>query len=228
MAALLAVLTASVVYAYEVGPLRIVLTPSKGEVGGTFRINNTRDETLPVEIKVLRRSVARDGSQTFEPADDDFSVFPIQVQVAAKQSQAIRFKYLGSRQIETSAAYVLQVTEVPVTKPGFTGVRFTYNFGVAVYLDPANAVEKLKVENVSRAGDDVILVVSNSGNKFATIINQELALTSGGTKLRLTAAELKDKISNPLIPPNSSREFKLPLGQSLPPGPLTATIASGT
>ncbi len=119
--------------AYEVTPMRLFLQPDRGQSGATISINNVREEALPVEVEVFRRPVAADGEQTFEPADEDFIVFPPQAQIGAGASQAIRIQYVGGLGA-VAEAFVVQVTEVPVNRLKRTGIQFTYNFGVAVYI----------------------------------------------------------------------------------------------
>ena len=133
---------ASAARAYEVTPMRVFLQPDRGQSSATITINNIREEPLPVEIQVLRRVVAANGEQVFEPAEEEFIIFPPQVQIAAGQTQAIRIQYVGELG-DVAEAFVVQVTEVPVNKLEGTGIQFTYNFGVAVYVQPPQARPRL-------------------------------------------------------------------------------------
>lgn len=205
--AMLLALGAAVSHAYEVGPMRVILVPSEGRLGGTIRINNTRETALPVEMKFFRRIVERDGTQRFEPADDQFTVFPLQASVAPTSSQAVRFQYSGDRSLSVAQAYVLQVTEVPVTPPGFSGVAFTYNFGVAIYVDPPRAAAQLTVDAVERRDGAIQVTVTNSGNQYASVAELAMIATSAGTTTRIEPVDLKARLENPLVPPGATRDI---------------------
>lgn len=224
--ALGAALLGSAAHAYEVTPMRIFLQPDRGQTSTTITINNVRDEALPVEIQVFRRLVAPDGEQTFEPADDDFIVFPPQVQIEAGQSQAIRIQFAGSIGA-VSEAYVVQVTEVPVNRLDGTGIQFTYNFGVAVYLQPARARARLAVNNPVITGGMVQFEIANSGNDYGFLTGQALEYRVAGQRVVLTPDELGEAVSNPIVPPNSARQFALPLGDGAVSGPVEVRLLRG-
>ena len=211
--------------AYEVTPMRVFLQPDRGQNSATITINNIREEPLPVEILVLRRTVKPDGEQVFEPADEEFITFPPQVQIPAGQSQAIRIQFVGALE-DVAEAYVVQVTEVPVNKLEGTGIQFTYNFGVAVYVQPPRAKAKLAVSDVTAADGALRFKVANSGNDYGFLTGQVLEYKVGTTRVQLTPDEVASLVSNPIVPPGATREFALPLDASLVAGPAAAA-ASG-
>jgi P pilus assembly chaperone PapD len=209
---------AGAVRAYEVTPMRVFLQPDRGQNSATITINNIREEPLPVEIEVFRRVVAANGEQVFEPAEEEFITFPPQVQIAAGQSQAIRIQYVGELG-EVAEAFVVQVTEVPVNRLEGTGIQFTYNFGVAVYVQPPRARARLAVSEASAAEGTLRFKVANSGNDYGFLTGQVLEYRIGATRVQLTPDELTGLVSNPIVPPGATREFAFP---------LPATSAAGT
>lgn len=196
--------------AYEVSPMRIFLQPSRGQTSATIAVNNIRPEALPIEVKILRRIVNDDGTQTFEPADDQFVVFPPQAQIAASQSQAIRIQYLGAVGAE-SEAYVVQITEVPVNKLDGSGIQFTYNFGVAVYIQPNRPRARLGIESPVIAEGSLRFRVNNNGNDFGFINGQTLEYRVGDKKVSIDRETLTTLVENPMIRPGGSRDFVLPV-----------------
>ncbi|WP_448659880.1 fimbrial biogenesis chaperone [Sphingomonas sp. CJ99] len=213
----------STVWAMDVQPLRILLNPARGQVSGTISINNTRTEPLDYEILVERRIIEADGTQRFEPAEDDFIIFPPQGSVQPGQSQAARFQYLGPRDVTTTQGYVLRVKEVPVQRPEFSGVQFAYAFGVAVYVRPADARDTLTVQSVERTAEGVRLTVVNQGNDYALLADKRLRLSIGSEQRALVRQEFAQLVGLPLIAPNSSRILDLAL-PDLPQGAPTAVI----
>ncbi|MCX9145953.1 molecular chaperone [Erythrobacter sp. WG] len=216
-AAGLALVLSGALQAYEVTPMRVFLQPGGGQNSATITINNIRTEPLPVEIQVLRRVVKPDGEQVFEPAEEEFITFPPQVQIPAGQSQAIRIQYVGDLG-ETAQAFVVQVTEVPVNKLEGTGIQFTYNFGVAVYVQPPRARARLAVSDTAVADGILRFKVANSGNDYGFLTGQALEYNVGGTRVTLTPDDVATLVANPIVPPGATREFALPLDRSIAAG----------
>lgn len=227
LALLTACALAGAAAAYEVTPMRVFLQPDRGQNSATITVNNIRTEPLPVEIQVFRRIVTADGEQVFEPAEDAFITFPPQVQIAAGQSQAIRIQYVGTLG-EAAEAYVVQVTEVPVNKLEGTGIQFTYNFGVAVYVQPPRARARLAVSEASVADQTLRFKVANSGNDYGFLTGQALEYRVGAARITLTPDELTTMVSNPIVPPGATREFAVPLDRSLAAGgPVEVRLLRG-
>jgi P pilus assembly chaperone PapD len=208
--------------AYEVTPMRVFLQPDRGQNSATITINNIREEPLPVEIQVFRRVVAANGEQVFEPAEEEFITFPPQVQIPAGQSQAIRIQYVGALG-DVAEAFVVQVTEVPVNKLEGTGIQFTYNFGVAVYVQPPRARARLAVSEASAAEGTLRFKVVNSGNDYGFLNGQEFEYRIGAARVTLTPDALASLVSNPIVPPGATREFAFPLDASLGAGTAAAS-----
>ena len=202
-------LVASMALAYEVSPLRIFMSPSAGRSAATIAVNNSGSEELLFEVKILKRVVARDGTQTLEAAPDAFTIFPPQARVAPAKSQAVRIQYAGPPVVDQSASYIVQIAEVPVMKPGFSGVRFAYNFGVAVYVDPPRARPMLVVENQQTAEGKLRFSVRNDGNGYGFVSGYSLKYVIGGKEVIIPPATLETLIASPIVPPNSTRDFEL-------------------
>lgn len=197
--------------AYEVGPLRMFLVPSQGRSSATISVNNTGNEDLLFEVKTFRREVARDGSQTLVPVDGVFTIFPLQARVAPQKTQAVRIQYRGDPVTGDSRSYVVQIAEVPVLKPGFSGVKFAYDFGVAVYVDSSKPRAALgPPTNISSRNGRLSFTVENSGNAYAFTTGYALQYkTADGKTETLEPDDLAKLIADPIIPPHSVRQFDL-------------------
>lgn len=210
--------------AHEVSPMRVILVPAEGGASSTLTINNTRDDPLLVEMKAFLRVTEPDGEERLEPADDAFIIFPPQVQMPPRTSQAIRIQYVGPPVTNHALSYVVQVAEVPVETPGFSGVRFTYNFGVAVYVEPSRAVEKLSVVSTERSADGLRLVVRNSGSRFGLLHLNRLILTIDDERMELSGDDLAERIDNPLLPPGMDRIFDIRMPDLTKTGDVSAEV----
>jgi fimbrial chaperone protein len=210
-ALLAAVFLTTAAGAYEVGPLRIFLAPSQGRTSATISVNNSSNEDLLFEVKTFRRDVSRDGEQMLVPVEGVFTVFPLQARVAPQKTQAVRIQYRGEPVTTDSRSYVVQIAEVPVMEPDFSGVKFTYDFGVAVYVDSAKPRTDLgPLTNVTASGGKLHFSVENRGNAYAFTIGYALRYTTADGKTQtLEPAELAKLIKDPIIPPHSVRDFDL-------------------
>ncbi len=164
----------------------------------------------------------RCGCSSSPIAGREFITFPPQVQIPAGQSQAIRIQYVGDLG-EVAEAFVVQVTEVPVNKLEGTGIQFTYNFGVAVYIQPPRARARLAVSEAGAADGTLRFKVANSGNDYGFLTGQVLEYRVGSARVTLTPDDVAALVSNPIVPPGATREFALPLDASLAAGPGAAS-----
>lgn len=195
--------------AHEVMPMRVELVPQGGSRSALVSVRNTRDLDLPFEVVVLRRITAADGTETLEPADADFLVFPPQGLVKPGSSQSVRFEYVGEQNLTESRSYLLDVREVPVTPPGFSGIMTVYNVGVAVYVEPPRAFADLEVSALSRDGALITFDIRNRGNDFVVLSRRDIEFDFGGETIRMAGSEFTSRTSNPVVPPNSVRHFKM-------------------
>lgn len=210
--------------AHEVNPMRIVLVPVEGRSQSTITVNNTRDDPLMVEIKTFERVTEPDGAERLDEVDDAFIVFPPQFQVAPRTSQAIRIQYVGLPAVDQARSYVIQVAEVPAETPGFSGVRFTYNFGVAVYVEPPRAVERLSVVSADRSEEGLRVVIRNSGARFGLLHLNRLIVTVGDQRMELTGDDLAERIENPLLPPGMDRVVAVRMADLPAAGAVSAEV----
>lgn len=196
--------------AHEVRPMRAVL--ASGTYDTVITVTNTRDYELPIEIVVQKRTVQTDGSQSFSPAEEDFLVFPPQFLLEPGQSQAVRVEFIGDRTFSESQAYIIDVQEVPVVPDNFSGVVTVYNFGAALYLTAANARADMRIENVQEQGGAVTFELVNRGRDFGFLTQTGLVIQKGSAERQFDRDELSELVENPIIPPNSTRSFRLEHG----------------
>lgn len=208
-------------FAHEVTPMRIELEPQRGSRSALISIRNTRETDVPFEVVPQLRTTAPDGTETLTPAEGDFVIFPPQGLVKPGTSQALRIEYIGDPQLIESRSYLVDVREVPVTPPGFSGILTVYNFGVAVYIKPPGAYTDLEVSPARREGDMIAFEIRNRGNDFAVLTRRDLELRFGSQTVRMNGGEFTSRTNNPVVPPNSTRMFQM-RADGLPEGAPTA------
>ena len=192
--------------------MRHSLFPAGGQNTSLLTVKNTRSKPLPVEIIVEKRIYGEDSVQTFVPADEDFVIFPFQALIEPGASQAFRFQYIGDPVLQEETAYSIHVREVPVDlEDGFTGLRYIYSFGVAVYIENRETESNLAIGPVSRDGDLLSFVVENSGKSFGRLANDQIIVTQGETNIVLEGEALMNAIDGVVVPPNNSLPVQMTL-----------------
>ena len=73
--------------AYELTPMSIELEEAGRNSTGTFRIHNTNDAPLTIELSAVRRLLENGYYNTTEAADDDFLLMPPQAYIEPGQFQ---------------------------------------------------------------------------------------------------------------------------------------------
>lgn len=212
--------------AFEVQPMRHSLFPSGGQNTSLLTVKNTRSKALPVEIVVEKRTFGEDSVQTLVDAENDFVVFPFQALIEPGASQAFRFQYVGDQVLAEEAAYSIHVREVPVDlEEGFTGLRYIYSFGVAVYIESQDLESQLTVGTVTRDENILNITLENSGNSFARLTNDRITLSQGDKTVVLEGESLTGIVDAVVIAPNNSLPLKMNLTDlGFAPGEISVSL----
>lgn len=201
-------------HAFRVSPMVYDLSPSGAQASKTIRVQNTSEEKLPIEIYAEKRIIHEDGSESREPADDDFLIFPPQAILEPNGVQAIRVQYIGDPAIESSKGYVVTVAQIPVDLNNLesSGVQFTFQFGTSVNIIPQGAKAKISVLSTTAKEGQIAINVKNIGKSYTRLsIGQWILSNNEGKKVTIEGNELKEAIPQPLIQPNTTRNITLPL-----------------
>ncbi len=195
----------------------------------SFRVTNDGSGNLPVEIRVARLDIEPDGTLRYEPAEEDFLIYPPQANIQEGAAQIFRVQWLGSPEINESHTYRLSVSQVPVKQPdSIAGIQITMNFGVIVSVSPPGGNAAIVVMNANRVQADdgkvaAALLVKNPGNKHAYLRDAEIILSAGSWSQKLTPFEVGQKVGLGIIQPGKERRFIMPV--EVPPG-VTGITAS--
>jgi fimbrial chaperone protein len=191
----------------DVAPMRVVLDVENERPSFVVRVTNPSSSPLPVEMSVGRRFVDADGTQTVEVVEDAFMIFPPMAYIPAGGVRTVRATYMGDLEMAESLAYILFVKEVPLPpEPGFNGVVFAHNFGVAVYLRAPGSRAGPFSADMDEAGN---LVISNTGRDYALVTDLGIRILGDASGRVRPAGDLITAGQNPIIPPGASRMFHL-------------------
>lgn len=209
-------LTVNPALAVRVQPMAYDLTPSGTGASKDLRVENTSDKPMPVELKVERRQILPDGSETRTPAEDDFLIFPPQGIVPPNGFQTFRVQYVGDPAIKKTVLYVVTVVQLPIDTSGekSTGVQFLFNMGTLAAVSPDGAKPQLGVADVkpSETAGKLRIEVKNTGNGYARLRNGVWTLTGGDGKVETLEGEaLSNALAQPLIEAETNRIIELPV-----------------
>lgn len=205
-------------WATRVEPMMYELAPSGLAAQRDVRVENNSDQPIAVELSAERRFIAEDGTETREPADDQFLIFPPQGMVPPRSFQTFRVRYIGDPNITGTQLYVVTIAQLPLESAApATGVQILVNLGTSVAVSPVNARAQLSVTDVKPSSDGTKLEVrvQNDGQKFARLYDGVWTFSARGQTSKLEGEELRAALSQPLIEARSSRVIILPMPEGM-------------
>ncbi len=210
--------------------------PVGADATQTFALNNEANEAVAIQIFVVKREVAPDGTETLTPADADFLVFPPQVAIPAGKSQLIQVRWLGTRTPATELTYRVIAEQLPVAlvDRGQTGGRLEIlmRYEGAIYITPPNAAPNVAVASAARVdtpdGPRMAVSLRNSGTAHGLLDQAVLTVAGTGADGRPVTKELRGEDLGPMASPNilagNKRDFLLAWPEGLNPQGVTATL----
>ena len=192
--------------AQDVQPIVNVLQIPRDANGIRIAVRNPRTVDAPFSFEVFERTVNPDGSEVQTPADDLFTVYPVQVVVRPGATQAIKVQWLGGP-VNKSRSFTLYASEVPVdlANSGQSGVQRLLRVGASIHVTPPNVKPLPVLESAVADGDGTKVTIRNDGDRFFYIDDLELAFgdkSIGGVQLGQTAGRT-------LVPPGARRTFTI-------------------
>jgi P pilus assembly chaperone PapD len=191
----------------DVQPTINIIQLPRDNGGIRVAVRNPRTVSLPVTFEVVERTINPDGTETQTPADDLFTIFPNQANIAPGKTQAVRVQFAGTA-TNKSRSFTLYAVEVPVdmSQSGQTGVQRILRIGASVHVTTATTRPKPVLEAAAAASNGTKVTIRNDGDRFVYI--DALSLDFGSKKVEGTA--LADIAGRTLITPGAKREFVIP------------------
>ena len=230
-AASFALASATPAEAHRVEPMRYELSPSGSGAQTTLTVTNTRTFPITIETTVSLIAIDENGEETLTPAEDSFLVFPPQAVIEAGKAQALRVRYLGSDQLDTSKSYRINVNQLPVdmSEDEDNGVAITVNFGTLANVVPANSRSELSVEEVSLTPDGRWkMLVANTGTRFARMSDVDLTVSAGGQSKSIGDNETQGWFDNNLVLPGNRLFVTMPAIEGFDPASTSITLSTAS
>ena len=232
-------LLATPAFAFKISPFTAEMAPAGPRAKLDYVVENDTSDPTAVQISVVRREQAEDGSETLPEADDEFLVFPAQLIVLPKEKRTVRLQWLGPIKPERELAYRLVAEQLPVDlgRPGEgkKNLQLLVKYQTALYIVPpgirSNPARDLVVQRAEPSRDhdsgqtmDVYLV--NRGLAHVHLTNAQLTATSlaDGKTVTLSSLRLTGSMAGENVLAGSVRRFSIPWPTELAVGPVSVTL----
>jgi fimbrial chaperone protein len=222
--------------AFKLLPISRTFKPVGREATQSYQVVNDKQERLAVEVSMVKRQMDLLGKETYQPAEDDFLIYPAQILLEPGETQTVRVTWLGDPAPKQELAYRLVAEQLPVnlskpqqnrTQP-IGQIKLLIRYLGSVYIRPENIKPHVVLKAVSPQpapgeSQQLSLIVDNQGTAHAILKNVKLNLNVTGSAITLRSEQLQ-AMNNAVILAGNQRQFTLPWPQDLPRGPVTATL----
>ncbi|MDZ8186432.1 MAG: fimbria/pilus periplasmic chaperone [Nostoc sp. ChiSLP02] len=222
--------------AFKLLPISRVFTPSGSGATQSYEIVNDGNESLAVEMSVVKRQMDITGTESYSDADDDFLIYPPQILLQAGEKQTVRVTWVGDPKPTLELAYRLVAQQVPIelqpnqanqTKP-VGQVKVLMRYMGSLFIRPQNVQQKVVVDTVklqkgNNGANELAITLHNEGNARAILKKLSLSLQVQGTTVQLNSEQLAG-INNAVILAGNKRLFVIPWPVGLPVGEVSTTL----
>src|ERR1700682_5581388 len=101
-------------FAFKISPFNADMAPAGPRARLDYLLENESSEPTAVQIGVVRREQAEDGTETLSPADDQFLIFPAQLILLPKVTRTVRVQWLGPVTPQKELSYRIVAEQLPV------------------------------------------------------------------------------------------------------------------
>lgn len=217
--------------AFSFEPISHEFAPSGRDAGHVFRVVNTNDERIAVQVTVRPRTIEPDGTEIQGEESPDFVVYPRQMLLDPGEQRSVRVRWTGPAELESERAFRIIAEQLPLQTDAQTpqqgaGIRLTYRYEGSLYVVPPGAQPDVRLDRVERTTVDgrewLLVEISNIGTRHAllTDLTLELAQREGGDpEFRVPPEELSGAAGENMLA-GSQRWFLVPVPEGLWDAPL--------
>lgn len=183
-----------------------------------FRLENNTSDPAAVEMMIKSRTMAMNGQDVLEDAEDQFSIFPAQLVLQPGQVQTVRVQYIGPAALDKERAFRLIAEQLPIDvgqAPQDGGrMRLLVKYIASIYVVPPNVKAVLSVPEAQIVGEGdqrwLQVKVRNDGGTRKILKNAKLLIG----KLNLVGDALSGMEGENVLA-QTSRVFRLKLPPEL-------------
>lgn len=190
-------LVTSVGYAFQVEPISADFSTRGRGTQKIFRIVNSANAPVAVQLRITTRQQKMDGTEIREPADDKFLIYPPQMIIRPRSTQKVRVQWIGEVNLSQELPYRLIVEQVPIklSKEEKTGIKMILTVVGTIYVVPRGVYSQVVVDNVrshsTKKGQKLALTVSNQGTSHTILEDLTVTVRSGWQRMTLAGDQVK-------------------------------------
>lgn len=122
---------------FTVTPIKLYL--SKERKTTTIRVKNNAKEKVTVQVRGVSWSQDEDGKDRFEPTKE-IVFFPKIFPLEPEEERILCLGYQGEWP-GVEKTYRIFLDELPVKRPGKTGLKMALSIGIPVFISPINRIK---------------------------------------------------------------------------------------
>ncbi len=225
--------------AFKISPFTAEMAPSGSHATLDYTVENDSSDPTAVQISVVKRGQAEDGSETLSQAEDQFLVFPAQLVLLPREKRTVRVQWLGPVKPEKELAYRLIAEQLPVDlgRAGATtnSLKLLVKYQTAIYIlppgihpDPARdlVIQRAAPGRDSHGRTTLELTVANHGPMHINLRGVRVTAKSmgDGKSVILSPPQLTGSMLGENVLPGSARRFAVAWPPELAIGPVSATL----
>ena len=225
--------------AFKISPFTAEMASAGPRARLDYLVENDSPAPTAVQISIVRREQAEDGTENLPQADDQFLIFPAQLILLPKEKRIVRVQWLGPVKPEKELAYRIVAEQLPVelNKPAEAknNLQLLVRYLTAVYIVPpgmiSNPARDVVVEHAEPGRDKegrqtMDVTLANRGPAHFHLRNIRLTARSSGDgkTVILSSQRLTGSMLGENILAGSVRRFSIAWPPELGVGPVSATL----
>ncbi|MBD1909194.1 MULTISPECIES: fimbria/pilus periplasmic chaperone [unclassified Leptolyngbya] len=223
--------------AFQFRPMSQVFAPMGANATHTYEVVNDESERIAIEVSVVERQMNLDGEETYQPAEDNFLIYPTQMILEPGAVQVVRVSWLGEPNPAQELPFRLVAEQLPINlidpnqspPPQAEGqIQVLLRYLGSLFVRPDGAQATLNIESVApltnaQGQSSIAVTFANTGSASARLQDLSLTLISQGQSVTLAPDQLEG-ITDTTVLAGHSRRYTLAWPTTLPQGSLTATF----
>ncbi len=209
--ALLLVLAASNLMAYQLSPLNVTYDPTGAGSAKVYTIVNDSDAPIAIEVRAEQRIVDIDGNEANQDGSAYFSIQPNRMIIMPDSTQLVRVQYRGPSTVTRELSFRIISEQIPMPRGAQEEesgqmISFLFVYSTSAYVRPSRIVESVEGRAVENAEGKLEVTLTNTGSVHQML--NSLAVTvvgDDGSEYVLTEEELEPLSGQNLLTASSLR-----------------------
>ena len=203
------------VFAYGLSPMNLSIDSSSKYGVGVFLLENKSDDTVPIELTIVKRTLDYDGKETLSEIKSNeyhFIVYPPMLTLQPHEKRNVKVVYQGPKNIEIEQTFRLFSSQLPLSnyqkEKDKNLLNILMRYGASLYVSPKDSEAKVVINEVKgytstdknkNTSKNLMIILENQGNVHKNLIRYNLKLTADdGTSVTIPWELLSKEINPPV------------------------------